>query len=810
MKLAKFLLTPPIAAISVSLFLALGAQAADVTFTKADPIANLQTTIDGLSAGDRVILGDGLFEPDYTIQLTNGVSLVGSHYTNCVIRRIGTGTKRLVITVGNNALAARTVISNLTITGGYVTGGFSDGAGVSLAGGTISHCMLSNNVAAGRNEYGAAIKMSPNGSKVERRIEYCVICDNSAGVSGAGIGQYANPKTMTTVESCLVYGNKAESGAGIWNGMNGQLKIYNTTITANTATGAGGGVGTSNNTKLEVVNCIIADNVSGATYENKDWAAGTPTMARNNLFGKNSSTTAYGDGSVLGLADFREPSAFDFHLGNNTQAKGLAKADYPATDLDGVERTTPSAAGCYEFVASSEFGCSPDFTPQTAFYDLAIGFDAHPANEPEGKTLTYTWTLTDQFDKKVFLYGAAPTSTLARAGVFSVVLTVTDGEKQLFAKTCDSPLTLAARTNYVTCAASDQAAYPYETPATAATNINDALACTIIGSVVVLDEGTHALKEDVTVATGAEVRGAGIDRTVLDLGGSSPRVLTLNQAKAHLTGLTVCNGESRNNKGALVTISAGRMTDVRFTRLRIRQYPYSSSPVYISSGQVCDRCVFDHCTNDAYAVSSAWEQAHAAAVTLKSSSTLRNSLIHHNYSDGFGGTVAVGANTGGVGLLENCTVVDNVNAGVGIESAAVMVSTGGKVRNVLVARNSSPNWTPTGHDNSTSQPTGSAPNWVVRGSGTKQSDSYNNCWGESAETYGAACADGSKILFKDPANGNWRFGALSSCYDAGKLDATWMTGATDLDGNPRVFHRNRVDIGCYECQDTKGLMLLVK
>ena len=28
--------------------------------------------------------------------------------------------------------------------------------------------------------------------------------------------------------------------------------------------------------------------------------------------------------------------------------------------------------------------------------------------------------------------------------------------------------------------------------------------------------------------------------------------------------------------------------------------------------------------------------------------------------------------------------------------------------------------------------------------------------------------------------------------------AFWMDGASDLAGNPRVDHRQRVDIGCYE------------
>jgi hypothetical protein len=39
-------------------------------------------------------------------------------------------------------------------------------------------------------------------------------------------------------------------------------------------------------------------------------------------------------------------------------------------------------------------------------------------------------------------------------------------------------------------------------------------------------------------------------------------------------------------------------------------------------------------------------------------------------------------------------------------------------------------------------------------------------------------------------------GPGSPCIDAG-IDRPWMTGATDLDGNPRV-QGGGVDIGCYE------------
>jgi hypothetical protein len=51
-------------------------------------------------------------------------------------------------------------------------------------------------------------------------------------------------------------------------------------------------------------------------------------------------------------------------------------------------------------------------------------------------------------------------------------------------------------------------------------------------------------------------------------------------------------------------------------------------------------------------------------------------------------------------------------------------------------------------------------------------------------------------LFANPYVGDYTLLPLSLCHDAGQLES-WMTGATDLAGNPRVVN-GMVDLGCYE------------
>jgi hypothetical protein len=53
--------------------------------------------------------------------------------------------------------------------------------------------------------------------------------------------------------------------------------------------------------------------------------------------------------------------------------------------------------------------------------------------------------------------------------------------------------------------------------------------------------------------------------------------------------------------------------------------------------------------------------------------------------------------------------------------------------------------------------------------------------------------------FLNAAAGNYRLAANSPCINAG-TNQDWMIGATDLDGNPRIYGGGRVDMGAYEYQ----------
>jgi len=97
---------------------------------------------------------------------------------------------------------------------------------------------------------------------------------------------------------------------------------------------------------------------------------------------------------------------------------------------------------------------------------------------------------------------------------------------------------------------------------------------------------------------------------------------------------------------------------------------------------------------------------------------------------------------------------------------------------------------------------------------------FSNCWisARSPTTqpqYNCKTMSTAEALFIDAANGDWHLQRKSPLRDAAmKLD--WMTGATDLDGSPRLMDMNGratpgalPDIGCYECAlRPRGILII--
>ena len=214
--------------------------------------------------------------------------------------------------------------------------------------------------------------------------------------------------------------------------------------------------------------------------------------------------------------------------------------------------------------------------------------------------------------------------------------------------------------------------------------------------------------------------------------------------------------------------------------------------------------------------------------------TISNSLIMANYAagdNGCGGGIAVSA--GCVLRLENSVIATNratswhsTVQGGGIYNAGTLLA-----RNCLMYGN----WVIYGGGNPSyesgdgiySSGSMSLENCTIaynriegveRGGGTLAA---TNCiiWGHTNDIVGAVrlaysdLSDGSSNgvnncislnpLFEGPATNNFRLGKGSPCKNRGLTVPSWMIGAVDLNGNPRVLG-SIVDMGAYEAPPVNG------
>ncbi len=838
------------------------ASAADIVFTTADDVATLQSVIESCHSGDRILLGDGLYQPEYTIYLTNGVTLVGSSFTNCIIKVSKNAPVRRVIYISGD----ESCISNIAITGGYLKPSVDheQATGICMDGGVVSHCMISNNViTAGKlTHYGAGIYMTGGvveysivagnkqsasyscgggicmeGGEVRHStiadnsntgstscgggvclrggtVTHCIITGNQA-VSGGGIcfgGYSIGLVSDALVDRCLIVGNTASGSYGggvasrssaLVNNVQHKWTMRHTTVaknqTSNTSNGSGGLYVQNKASVRSCESCIFADNsqLGGSNEGRPNWnsdasnakKADLQALFHNCLFGNGS--PEFGADSISGNAAFESLVNNDFHLTAASDAVDNAlDSAYITDDLDGNAVTDGHPdIGCYELsLASAPFSAPIAYLADSHFQGATVSLSATVVNPPAGVTLRCIWTLTDGGTNTVTATGATTTATLNATGVYSVTLNVYNDATDALLLTVGGETTLPiyARVIY---------AYPGDDLPSIVNGLVD-------GQTLIVAEGAYNAADDIDIGANATILGAGRDKTVITFSAQDKGV-KLHAQGAVVSGITIGSCRSSGNIDA-VSITYGALLDSRITSCLVDNAVYGHAPLVVESGGLVERCIIDHNTNTTSRGFTSWVYTRAGAAAV--SGTMRNCLVHHNYAN----TDPIVAIAIG-GVVENCTIVDNLCTASSIEAVAVMLKGTAKIRNTVVVRNESPNFTTNVNQNgyalTGAMPTASPPNWAQR---ENTASASHNCWGESLETYGTYCADGSKISFINPDNGNWRIGVNSSCRDAGRLNADWMTAdAIDLAGKPRVFHEI-VDIGCYENQGSPSTVLMLQ
>ena len=294
---------------------------------------NIQAAVDAASAGDTVLVTNGVYtiggrnwfgSGTNRVTLTNSVTLrsvngpaftwiVGGHASSVL-----NATRCVLMNNGS-------VVSGFTLTNGQAGGGnYPSGGGVS--GGIATNCILINNLAT--NNLG--------GGAYRTTLINCKIIGNSAYEGGGA--------SSCTLINCLVLSNTATAnGGGVYgDSTSGTSSLTNCTIAGNSAVSTGGGVNISGGGALE--NCIVYYNTapSGSNYANikLNYCCTTPILVSDITCTTNPPLFVDFNGGNYRL----QSNSPCINTGGNTYAPSTA-------DLDGRPRIIGSTIdmGAYEF-----------------------------------------------------------------------------------------------------------------------------------------------------------------------------------------------------------------------------------------------------------------------------------------------------------------------------------------------------------------------------------------------------------------------------------------------------------------------------
>lgn len=773
-----------------------GIDAADRGFMPDTPLATPQVAIDRAGPVGIVYLAEGTFAVDAFegnyLAVTNAVKVRGAGRDRTIISFANSPKARAVYLNDPEALVSGVTFCDSS------TKSISDCAGqIGVRGGELTDSRVTGYLMSGW--ISTVFNMSTGA------VRRCVFDSCRSETSDL------NPLSMPyagLIEDCLVVSNTANSGcAGVRIG--GGL-MRNCTIAHNYTRGSRAGVyrlkkwtghtpwGWRNDIISRVENCVIvgnrAPNDVGAGWP--DWYDQDPAAAAPHVT-HCASLQPWGANPVTNNIHFVAPGNFRTLAGSLCIDGGKPSADTDRKDLDGNPRPAGRAIdiGCYEYDASAP-SCGATVVPECAFTGAAVQLAAQVHGFPGEAALECSWILTPaQGGAPIPLSGLAPSVSPVPCGFYTIDLTVTDGTHTATSSRTNA-LFVAARTNYVAVVGASSPVYPYDTPATAATNVFDVVDHIIDGSTVIFLDGEHILERQLSITNAVTYTSLnGMDSTTLRLSPANTydRVVLIDQTNAVVRGVTITGGQVTSGTtwaivgvGVKIACHGGTLERCRVTGNKLTG-ANTASGVYLNSnwGRVT------HCEIVGNGIGATGSTG--AGGIYMTGGTLDNSLIAANV--GNSGSASGALSMEGAAKVYNCTIAFNTNMN-STTAAGVLINSKSAYRfqNNIVAHNVAPKATALGgaewrQANNTAEGNQAATNGIS-----------NNCFG-TAPAWGAnaICVVPE---FIDPANGDAHLLASSPCIDSGMEIAALAHIADDLDGNDRVMGA-AIDLGCYE-YDTSG------
>ena len=777
-------------------------------------VAELTAALDDAIDGSTISCAAGEYALTSQISLEKAVSLVGAGQNSTTLRQ--TSSNKRVVFLDN----ADALVKGFTITGARITSEGIHGCGVHIAlgGGTLTECRVTDNQHKCNWTYGMGVYViSANGF-----VSRCVIDhNNKTGTSNNGTnGQYGGGvyASRGVIDNCLIHDNgPAQYGGGVY--VAGGATLRNCTFVRNSSYGVAGNVYWES-TSAVFQNCLFAlatSSASDATVGAPEWACkgnNTKATMTSCLFPAGTATNAYTGGDcVLGDAVFADASTDDFHplAASASRDNGSDYTGLSAIDLDGDQRVQNGAVdiGCYEFNASSAT-CA--FSGGgSVLVGTVLNFSSAVTGVADGTALSYAWTFANH-DGTSFTYDTANVAfTSSRAGWYDVSLVVTPAGGQAISYSVLNAAYVCPRQMHVvppTAEAAAVSAFPYDGWANAATNVQDAVDAALDGVTILLAEGDHLLRKQLSITKDVDIIGRGIDISRIRQTVNKERVLRLNAAGARLSRLTLCGFRSDGEPGVyengrLVSsyFSAGlvleglggtiedcRITDNRYTAASVNQ-AYGVGIKITSANGVVRRCLIDRNAGTS-------SQFYNEGAVYATAGLVEDCVVCFNtnyYGAGITLSYANGASAGAT--VRNCTVFGNVATHSGGGLRLVIGSPRTVVENSIFFGNSDPSGS------------GDTMEWILSGSGNLTFLNNLLPTGFSAPSGATGTVFGNPLL-RHPAAYDFSIRLASPCRDAGdNLD--YGSDHTDFLGQPRRVGKF-VDIGAVECQSLPATMLMLQ
>lgn len=662
-----------------------------------DALATISNAVSKASAGDVVLVSNGLYSITALITVSKGItvrSLSGASKT--IVKRGGASSHGIFSVSDVNA-----VIDGVTMTNGSATGG-----GLTISAGSVSNCVIGGN--SGR--WAGGVDMTGTGSPVLRN---CIITNTASGAGGAGDGggiRLGGTAGTPLVRECVIANNR--SGASVGGGVTASRgTLRNCIVMGNSGTGGAGVY--INNALCTVESCTITRNISASTGGGLTMTAGTvqntiihgnttspshnPTTINVN---KTGGTFAYGCSFPLisGGSDVNNTAVdpgFENAAANNlrlmpgspcidtgmTLAAVARDIEGAARPLDGNGDATPAHdMGAYEAGTrgAGALRCGFSTPVQQGFTSLPVVLTGAAAGG-DLAGLSYWWDFTNDGSYDVSGTGRQVVTNMYGVGLHAVKLAVSNGVGAVSSRTRTAYIYVAPRTNYVARGAGN--AFPYDTWAKAATNLQPAInAALVLGgtsTVVVVSNGPYRVSSPVTVSNAITVRSAnGRDATVVARAAGSINVVSLYSAGCVFDGFTVTNGNNGTvNTTAGTTIgSVGGMYVAAGTARNCAIGRGTGKGVEMGAGMVTDSLIWNN------------NARGGAGVNFGGAGTVRNCRIWGNYSSSGGAGSGGGVTLNSAGLVDRCVITNN-NSDTGGDGGGVYINGSGTLRNSLVAKN---------------------------------------------------------------------------------------------------------------------------